>query len=97
MASPMPVLPDVGSMIVLPGVSRPSRSAASIIRNAMRSLMLPVGLKPSSLANIFTFGLGHSRLIRTIGVVPMVPRIFFLTINHRSLNRVKIIIFRKKD
>ena len=36
-ARPMPVLPDVGSMMVLPGVSLPSRSASSIIldRNAV--------------------------------------------------------------
>ena len=33
-ARPMPVLPDVGSMMVLPGVSLPSRSASSIILTA---------------------------------------------------------------
>lgn len=76
-ASPMPVFPDVGSMIVFPLVRRPSRSAVSIILTAMRSLMLPVGLNPSSLANIFTFGLGDSALIRTIGVEPMVSKIVF--------------------
>ena len=67
-------------MIVCPGRRRPSRSAVSIIFTAMRSLMLPVGLNPSSFAKIRTSGLGHSRLIRTIGVEPMHSRIFSFTI-----------------
>jgi hypothetical protein len=46
----MPVLPLVGSRIVFPRVSVPSRSACSIILSAIRSLMLPVGLNPSTLA-----------------------------------------------
>ena len=78
MASPMPVLPDVGSMMVLPGDS-PLLSAASTMRTAMRSLMLPVGLKPSSLAYMFTRGLGHRAFIFTIGVEPIVERMFFFT------------------
>ena len=41
------VLPDVGSMMVLPGVRSPLSSACSIIFKAMRSLILPVGLNPS--------------------------------------------------
>ena len=50
MASAMPVLPLVGSMMVVrPGAMRPSRSAASIIASPMRSLTLPPGLKDSSL------------------------------------------------
>jgi hypothetical protein len=40
--------------------------------------MLPVGLNPSSLAYIFTLGFGHRRLIRTIGVDPIVSSIEFL-------------------
>jgi hypothetical protein len=48
MASPMPVLPDVGSMITLSFVSTPRRSASSIIARPMRSLMLPPGLARSS-------------------------------------------------
>ena len=51
-ASPMPVLPDVGSMIVAPGCRRPVCSASSIIRRAMRSLALPAGLKDSSFAKM---------------------------------------------
>ena len=43
------MLPDVGSMIVPPGLSSPSRSAASIMATAGRSLTLPPGLKNSSL------------------------------------------------
>ena len=36
--------------------------------------MLPVGLNPSSLARIVTFGFGHMRAMRTMGVPPMRPR-----------------------
>ncbi len=51
MASPTPVLPEVGSTIVPPLVNSPSRSAASIMAMAGRSLTLPPGLRNSSLAN----------------------------------------------
>ena len=44
MASPTPVLPLVGSTIVPPGRSRPSRSAARIISSAGRSFDEPPGL-----------------------------------------------------
>src|SRR4029450_1608851 len=54
MARPMPVLPDVPSMMVPPGFSRPSRSASSIILTAMRSLMELPGLKVSSLTSTCT-------------------------------------------
>jgi hypothetical protein len=44
------VLPDVGSTIVdWPGRMRPSRSAASIMDSAMRSLSEPPGLNCSHL------------------------------------------------
>ncbi len=49
-ASPMPVLPEVPSMMVPPGLSKPFRSASSTIRIAMRSLILCPGLKVSILA-----------------------------------------------
>jgi hypothetical protein len=44
-ARPMPVLPDVGSMMVAPSLSFPSASAASIMARAMRSFTLEPGLK----------------------------------------------------
>jgi hypothetical protein len=47
---PIPVFPLVGSMITDPGRSFPSRSAASIMAKAIRSLTDPVGLKASTLA-----------------------------------------------
>ena len=50
MASPIPVLPEVASMIVPPGASRPSRSAASTMDSAARSLTLPPMLRNSALA-----------------------------------------------
>jgi hypothetical protein len=46
----MPVLPDVPSMIVPPGLSFPARSASSIIWIAMRSLIELPGLNVSTLA-----------------------------------------------
>jgi hypothetical protein len=50
MASPTPVLPEVGSTITPPGRSRPSRSAVSIIRRAIRSFTEPPGFRYSILA-----------------------------------------------
>src|SRR5919198_1425353 len=49
-ASEMPVLPLVGSSSSCPG----SRSAASTIASATRSLIEPVGFWPSSLAKMRT-------------------------------------------
>ncbi len=70
----MPVLPEVGSIKVPPGLIRPSRSSASIMLTPMRSLTLAIGLKNSSFAKMFastprSFG---RRLRRTSGVSPMV-------------------------
>ena len=73
-ASDMPVLPLVGSKIVRAPLNSPSASACSIILSAMRSLTLPVGLAPSSLAKIRTPGLGLSRCNSTIGVSPIVSK-----------------------
>ena len=52
MARPTPVLPEVGSTIVPPGLSFPSRSAASIIGRPMRSFTEPPGFRYSSFARI---------------------------------------------
>ena len=67
----MPVFPLVGSMIVLFGVSRPSRSAASIIARAMRSLTDHNGLKLSSLATTVALAPLAMRCSFTSGVLPM--------------------------
>src|SRR5262245_29653533 len=76
----MPVLPLVGStMIDLPGVMRPSRSASSIIASAMRSLTLPPGFCCSHLAHTVAIS-GEARLRRrTSGVPPMSCRTFSVT------------------
>ena len=47
-ASPTPVFPLVGSMMVAPGFRIPFSSASSIIARATRSFTLPAGLKYSS-------------------------------------------------
>src|SRR5439155_13762130 len=67
---PAPVLPEVGSTIVPPGFSSPSRSAASIIASPIRSLTEPPGFRYSSLASRRAPPLGESRSSRTIGVSP---------------------------
>src|SRR5262245_51261091 len=85
MARPMPVLPDVPSMMVLPGFRRPSRSASSIIRTAMRSLIELPGLNVSTFASTVA-GIRPRviLLIRMSGVSPMASRtvsqIFFFTL-----------------
>ena len=65
----MPVLPEVGSTIVPPGLSAPLRSASSIIDSAMRSLIEPPGLARSDL--IQTFASPNRRFMRMCGVRPM--------------------------
>ena len=57
MAMAMPVLPDVGSRMVLPGVRSPRSSAPAIMLSAGRSLTDPPGLHPSSLQRMWTPGL----------------------------------------
>jgi hypothetical protein len=75
MARPVPVLPDVGSTMVPPGRSRPSRSAASIIAIAARSLIEPPGLSASTLATSWGTSPAPRRESRTSGVPPMASRI----------------------
>src|SRR5204862_2318230 len=84
MARPMPVLPDVPSMIVPPGLSRPAFSASSIIFTAIRSLIELPGLNVSILAStVASTSPRVIRLMRTIGVSPIASRIvsqiFFFT------------------
>ena len=76
MARPMPVLPDVGSITVSPGFSRPSSSACSIMASAIRSLMLPPGFARSSFIQTWAW-FPNSRLIRRWGVPPMTSRMLF--------------------
>jgi len=70
-ASAIPVLPDVGSRITLPGRSSPDASAASIIAFAIRSFVEPVGFCPSSLAHSRTPGFGDIEGMPTSGVFPI--------------------------
>jgi hypothetical protein len=72
MASAMPVLPEVGSISVSPGLISPRSSAWRIIDIAGRSLTEPAGLLPSSLARIrLLLFLPARRCSRTSGVLPM--------------------------
>src|SRR5215471_18753813 len=73
MASAMPVLPLVGSMMIrgVPRTSSPRASASSSMASAIRSLTLPEGLAPSSLAHRRTLGSGLNVGSSTSGVLPM--------------------------
>ena len=73
----MPVLPEVGSMIVPPGFSRPSSSIARIMLTPIRSLTLEIGLKNSSFRQISAFMPSWAVMfgMRTSGVFPMVSTI----------------------
>src|SRR5215217_6168329 len=71
----MPVLPEVGSMIVPPFFNTPRRSASSIIAMPMRSLIDPPGFARSSLIHTsFPGNSEYRRLRRTCGVLPIVSR-----------------------
>ncbi len=70
-ASAIPVFPEVGSMMVVIGVSLPSFSAASI-----RSFTLPSGLKNSAFNAILAPESPITRLRRMRGVRPTVRAIF---------------------
>jgi len=71
MASAIPVLPDVASTTVCPGLIVPRCSASSMMAIARRSLTEPIGLKNSHLTYIVTSP-GARWLIRTMGVRPIV-------------------------
>src|SRR5438309_11426682 len=71
----MPVLPEVGSMIVPPGLSFPERSASSIMARPMRSLIDPPGFARSDFIHTSARS-PNRRLIRMCGVLPMVSRTF---------------------
>src|SRR5947209_18633742 len=86
MARPMPVLPDVGSMIVvMPGVMRPARSAAKIIDAPMRSLTEHIGLNDSSLTRTSAAPVAGKRFKRTSGVWPMVSSMLLLIFGRRDM------------
>src|SRR5512132_2887160 len=74
MVSPTPVLPEVGSTIVPPGLSRPSRSAASTIATAGRSFTDPPGFVVSIFAMRSHVSPWPMRGSRTSGVSPMRSR-----------------------
>src|SRR5262245_7662979 len=68
----MPVLPDVASISVSPGLMSPRFSASTIIESAGRSLTDPAGLLPSSLPSTTLVVAPGSRCRRTSGVLPTV-------------------------
>ena len=75
-ASPIPVFPEVPSIMVPPGCKRPSASASSTIFKAMRSFVEFPGLNVSYFAKTNAGMSLTSLFILTIGVFPMVPSMF---------------------
>src|SRR4029453_1075803 len=73
MASAIPVLPDVASITVCPGLMVPRRSASSMIAIARRSFTDESGLNASHLTHI-SAPRGRSFWSLTRGVLPIVPR-----------------------
>src|SRR3954471_20508516 len=94
MAKAMPVFPLVGSRIVSPGRRRPDSSASRTMNSAGRSLMLPVGLRSSSLAHRRTGGapsgtVGDSRGRPTSGVPPHASsRLSYRAIGSNAFSRL---------
>ena len=72
MDSAIPVLPDVPSTIVPPGLRPPDATASSMIAAPMRSFTLAAGLADSSLARTVACSPSVRELRRTSGVLPMV-------------------------
>ena len=70
----MPVLPEVGSMMVVFGVIRPSFAAAVIMAAPIRSLTLPSGLKNSAFTATVAGTPADTRPSLMSGVRPMVSR-----------------------
>lgn len=66
----MPVLPEVGSTMVPPGFRRPSASAASMMRVAMRSFDEPPGLRYSIFASTVAAIPSVTLVSLTSGVLP---------------------------
>ncbi|MNQ92364.1 hypothetical protein D3C85_1077890 [compost metagenome] len=75
MASPIPVFPEVPSIMVPPGFSLPLFSASSIILTAIRSLMELPGLVVSILARIVPGTFLVIVFNFTNGVFPIVSKI----------------------
>src|SRR5665647_70520 len=76
MAMAIPVLPDVGSRIVMPFASAPRCSALVIMQSAGRSFTDPPGLHPSSLQRMRTPGLLLMFTSSTSGVLPIACKRF---------------------
>src|SRR3989337_921703 len=71
----MPAFPEDESSTILSGVSRPSRSASSIMRRTGRSFTDPPGLNHSAFARISTRGgIPRRRVTRSSGVLPIRSR-----------------------
>ena len=76
-ASPIPVLPDVGSIITEPSFNCPLLSASSIIAFAILSFTLPAGLKYSNFTSTFASRPNSFSIFATStsGVFPINPNV----------------------
>ena len=82
---PLPVLPEVGSIIVSPVLRRPFFSASSTMRRPMRSLTLPPALKNSHLTTVET---AASKLISS----PTLTQTAHLRISHLTPSAFPILL-----
>src|SRR5690606_4051332 len=99
---PIPVLPEVPSMMVPPGFNNPASSASSIIFKAIRSLMELPGLLVSILAKIVPFKFSVILFSLTNGVFPMVSKMLLyhigevlclLVVYHKSRYFLELQVF----
>src|SRR3990167_5006983 len=74
-AKPMPVLPELASIRVSPGLMRPDFSASSIMVMAILSLMEPPGFRKSHFPYNSQGRSLPKRFKRTVGVLPMADKI----------------------
>ena len=87
-ARPIPVFPDVGSMMTEPSLRKPFSSASSIIALAILSFTLPAGLKYSSLTSTVASRPSSFSIFvtSTSGVFPISPSVplYILAISFAS-------------
>src|SRR3989338_8176859 len=92
--SPIPVLPDVGSMIVPPFFNKPDLAASSIMLKHILSLTLPPGLKFSSFANISAESAGAILFNLTIGVSPINSKTLFAILSLKGIPATPHVIYK---
>src|SRR5690606_36094033 len=92
-AKPIPVFPEVPSIIVPPGFRRPDFSASSIILIAIRSFIEFPGFMDSTFASIVAGTPSVILFNRTRGVLPIVSNILLYHISYYKGENLKFKVF----